>query len=315
MSSVELRRIIAEWRLRMQRVKDILQPSAWTEKEWRQFSQALALLVRDHGQSWIIDPTVYWDLRWKLQDGGELICQVEHVPDAKTSLVVAQTGGFAAQTGSYTWLWAEFNPSGDFARDPYWVDGSWRDALTALLLPLDRQSSYMLAGRTTTPDALMLQDGARPNDGVTLALPAGYSEPPVVENGATPAPAEPAHVKEPAPAPAPEEAPVAAISPEPSAPEPALAEVAAAHAMEPVSASIEGPLETPVENGNIVTNGNGHGNGHHEALPDDILSDEKDAASDTAAEQQARFRRLRAKAHFAESLRRIPPLGRNRSAH
>lgn len=170
-STVELRRILGEWRLRMQRVKEILQPPTWNETEWRQFSQGLALLVREHGRSWIIDPNVYWDLRWKLQDGGELICQVEHIPGEKTSLVVAQNGGFAESVGSYTWLWAEFNMEGDFSRDPYWVDGTWKDALTALLLPLDRQSSYLLAGRAETPDALLLQDGARPNDG-NYAMPA-----------------------------------------------------------------------------------------------------------------------------------------------
>jgi hypothetical protein len=164
MSPVELRRILAEWRLRVHRVKDILQPASWDENEWRQFSQNLALLVREHGQSWIIDPNVYWDLRWNLQDGGELVCQVEHVPGERTSLVVAQNGGFASEVGSYTWLWAEFNMEGNFARDPYWVDGSWRDALTALLLPLDRRSSYMLASRAETPAALLLQKGARPNN-------------------------------------------------------------------------------------------------------------------------------------------------------
>jgi hypothetical protein len=164
MSPVELRRIIAEWRLRVSRVKNILQPPSWSEQQWRQFAQALALLVRDHGRSWIIDPNVYWDLRWKLQDGGELVCQVEHIPTEKTSLVVAQTGGFAAEVGSYTWLWAEFNMAGDFARDPYWVEGTWKEALTALLTPLDRQSSYLLAGRTDTPNALLNQAGARPND-------------------------------------------------------------------------------------------------------------------------------------------------------
>jgi hypothetical protein len=164
MSPVELRRIIAEWRLRVSRVKNILQPPSWSEKQWRQFAQALALLVRDHGRSWIIDPNVYWDLRWKLQDGGELVCQVEHIPAEKTSLVVAQTGGFAAEAGSYTWLWAEFNMAGDFARDPYWVEGTWKEALTTLLLPLDRQSSYLLAGRSETPHALLTQEGARPNE-------------------------------------------------------------------------------------------------------------------------------------------------------
>jgi FeS assembly protein IscX len=167
-SPVEFARILAEWRVRLQRAKDILQPPVWTEKDWRQFSQALALMVRDHGRSWIIDPKVYWDLRWNLKEGGELVCQIEHTPGEKTSLVVAQNGGFAEAVGSYTWLWAEFNPEGDFARDPYWVEGTWKDALTAFLLPLDRQTHYLLAGRAETPEHLLLQDGARPNDGVAL---------------------------------------------------------------------------------------------------------------------------------------------------
>jgi FeS assembly protein IscX len=167
-SPVEFARIFAEWRVRLHRAREILQPPTWNENEWRQFSQALALMVRDHGRSWIIDPKVYWDLRWNLQDGGELVCQIEHTPGEKTSLVVAQNGGFAQAVGSYTWLWAEFNLEGEFARDPYWVEGTWKDALTAFLLPLDRQSSYLLAGRAQTPDSLLLQEGARPNDGVAL---------------------------------------------------------------------------------------------------------------------------------------------------
>ena len=176
-SPVELHRIVAEWRVRFQRVKEILQPPTWNEQEWRQFSQALALMVRDHGRSWIIDPNIYWDLRWNLQDGGELVCQIEHIPGEKTSLVVAQNGGFAQAVGSYTWLWAEFNMEGNFARDPYWVEGTWKDALTALLLPLDRQSGYLLAGRAETPDSLLLQEGARPNDRNGMALLPGISEP------------------------------------------------------------------------------------------------------------------------------------------
>jgi FeS assembly protein IscX len=175
-SPVELHRILAEWRVRLQRAKEILQPPTWNEKEWRQFSQALALMVRDHGRSWIIDPNVYWDLRWNLQDGGELVCQIEHIPGEKTSLVVAQNGGFAESVGSYTWLWAEFNMEGQFARDPYWVEGTWKDALTALLLPLDRQGAYLLAGRAETPDSLLLQDGARPNDRAGVALLPGIHE-------------------------------------------------------------------------------------------------------------------------------------------
>jgi len=175
-SPVELHRILAEWRVRLQRAKDILQPPVWNEKEWRQFSQALALMIREHGRSWIIDPNVYWDLRWNLQDGGELVCQIEHIPGEKTSLVVAQNGGFAESVGSYTWLWAEFNMEGNFARDPYWVEGTWKDALTALLLPLDRQGAYLLAGRAQTPDSLLLQDGARPNDRNGMALLPGLNE-------------------------------------------------------------------------------------------------------------------------------------------
>jgi len=167
-SPVELSRILSEWRVRLARAKEILQPPTWNEKEWRQFSQALALMVRDHGRSWIIDPNVYWDLRWNLQNGGELVCQIEHVPGERTSLVVAQNGGFAESVGSYTWLWAEFDMSGNFSRDPYWVEGTWKDALTAFLVPLDRQSSYLLAGRAETPAALLLQEGARPNDGVHM---------------------------------------------------------------------------------------------------------------------------------------------------
>jgi FeS assembly protein IscX len=175
-SPVELRRILAEWRLRMQRAKEILQPPTWSEDEWRQFSQALALMVRDHGRSWIIDPNVYWDLRWKLQDGAELVCQIEHIPGEKTSLVVAQNGGFATEVGSYTWLWAEFNMEGTFSRDPYWVEGTWKDALTTLLMPLERQASFLLAGRAQTPDSLLLQEGARPNDQNYMALMPGMTD-------------------------------------------------------------------------------------------------------------------------------------------
>ena len=171
-----MHRILAEWRVRLHRAKEILQPPTWNEKEWRQFSQALALMVRDHGRSWIIDPNVYWDLRWNLQDGGELVCQIEHIPGEKTSLVVAQNGGFAESVGSYTWLWAEFNMEGNFARDPYWVEGTWKDALTALLLPLDRQAGFLLAGRAETPDSLLLQEGARPNEGNGVALLPGISD-------------------------------------------------------------------------------------------------------------------------------------------
>jgi len=51
-----------------------------------------------------------------------------------------------------------------------------RRALTAFLLPLDRQSTYLLAGRAETPDSLLLQDGARPNDRNGVALLPGIHE-------------------------------------------------------------------------------------------------------------------------------------------
>jgi len=254
-SPVELRRIFAEWRLRMQRAKDILQPPTWNEEEWRKFSQALALLVRDHGRSWIIDPNVYWDLRWRLQDGAELVCQIEHIPGEKTSLVVAQNGGFATEVGSYTWLWAEFNMEGNFARDPYWVEGTWKDALTTLLMPLDRQASYLLAGRADTPDSLLLQEGARPNDQNYMALMPGMTESPenewtelkhvdisVETNHVTPAheiPVEkPADVVTQAPEPAPVETP----EPKPAEPLPSPSpEGKSEKSAETVSARIDSP--------------------------------------------------------------------------
>jgi hypothetical protein len=173
LSAVELRRIVSEWRLRLQRVQAILNPPAWNENEWRQFSQAVTLLVRDHGTSWAIADKLYWDLRWHLQGGGELIAQVEHLPDQKTTLIVAQTGGFANDDGSYTWLWAEFDLGGEFARDPYWVEGTWKEALTSLLMPLQKQAAYYLAAPAQTPEALLLQDGARPNTERTMILGEG----------------------------------------------------------------------------------------------------------------------------------------------
>ena len=97
--------------------------------------------------------------------------------------MVAQNGGFAQEVGSYTWLWAEFNMEGNFSRDPYWVEGTWKDALTAFLIPLDRQSSYLLAGRAETPESLLLQDGARPNDGNQVHLLPGMNETTPARNG------------------------------------------------------------------------------------------------------------------------------------
>lgn len=175
LSVVELRRIMAEWRTRWSRVRDVLAPPQWDENDWRRFSQGVTLLVIDHGQSWIIDPNTYWDMRWKLQGGGELIAQVEHIPQQKTTLIVAQQGGFAeGVVNSYTWLWAEFDMEGNFLKDPYWVDGTWKEALTMLLLPFQKQAGFYLEAPTQTPRELLLQEGARPNQNATPRL--GWSE-------------------------------------------------------------------------------------------------------------------------------------------
>jgi hypothetical protein len=160
-SVVELRRVFSEWRTRLQRVHDILNPPSWNKDQWRQFAQGVTILVIDHGRSWANESRSYWDLRWQLREGGELIAQVEHLPRERTTLVVAQQGGFAEGAESYTWLWAEFDCEGEWARDPYWVDGTWKEALYTLLMPLQRQANFYLVAPAKTPDALV--QGALPS--------------------------------------------------------------------------------------------------------------------------------------------------------
>jgi hypothetical protein len=158
-SSVEIRRVISEWKLRLERARAALQPRQLDGEEWKRFCQTLTLIVRKHGATWTVPPLEYWDLRWATHDGGELICQVEHQPDEKTTLIVAQEGGFAADAGSYTWLWAEFGLDGQFSREPYWVDGNWREALMMLLMPYQFQSGLYLEAPVPTPVSLMLGQG------------------------------------------------------------------------------------------------------------------------------------------------------------
>ncbi|MBV9463817.1 MAG: hypothetical protein JO317_06270 [Verrucomicrobiae bacterium] len=175
-SAVELSRIFAEWRLRLQRAFNILNPPQWSREEWKRFSKALAVLARQHGAGWTVEAEQppeagdqaplaksYWDLRWELQGGGHLICQVEHVPSERTTLVVAQTGGFATELGSYTWLWAEFDAEGEFSRDLYWVDGSWKEALITLLFPYQSHMGFYLSGPAESPKQLMANDGVAPS--------------------------------------------------------------------------------------------------------------------------------------------------------
>ncbi len=162
-SPLELRRVLNEWRTRLQRVCSILQPPVWQETEWTRFGRALVALLQQHGATWTVETKTYWDLRWNLRDGGELICQAEAIPDQKLSLVVAQTGGWVREAESYTWFWLEFTPEGELARDPYWIEGTWKEALMTLLIPFQYQAGYYLAGAAPTPPSLMLE-GSSPNN-------------------------------------------------------------------------------------------------------------------------------------------------------
>lgn len=162
-SPLELRRIFNEWRTRLQRVQAILQPPEWNETDWKQFGRALVGLLQRNGATWTVEPKTYFDLRWHLRDGGELICQVESLPNDKISVVVAQMGGFVQEVESYTWFWAEFDTAGEFLRDPYWVEGTWKDALTSLLLPYQHQAGYYLSGSAQTPPALLLGNSTPTN--------------------------------------------------------------------------------------------------------------------------------------------------------
>ncbi|MDX2227938.1 MAG: hypothetical protein SFY92_12710 [Verrucomicrobiae bacterium] len=161
---VEFRRLLNEWRIRWERIKVIVQPPAWSDEEWRQFSLVLVALVERNGASWTdAQGTSYWDLRWTLQEGGTLIVQVQLVPDQEVQLVVAQEGGFVnGTTDSYTWLWSTFNQEGRLTRDPYFVDGTWKEALMQLLVPYQYQAGFYLSGTTATPQQLMLENNATP---------------------------------------------------------------------------------------------------------------------------------------------------------
>jgi hypothetical protein len=79
-----------------------------------------------------------------LQDGGELICQAEDGSDGRKTLVVAQQGGFAEGLENYTWFYGEFGQTGDFLGNPYWVDGTWKEALAMMLLPQQAGAGFYL---------------------------------------------------------------------------------------------------------------------------------------------------------------------------
>ena len=51
-SRVELRRIAHEWRTRLQRVQQILQPSEWALDDWNRFARTLTQMVKAYGSTW-----------------------------------------------------------------------------------------------------------------------------------------------------------------------------------------------------------------------------------------------------------------------
>jgi hypothetical protein len=75
-----------------------------------------------------------------------LICQAEDGTEGKKTLVVAQTGGFAEGLDNYTWFYGEFGQTGDFLGNPYWVDGTWKEALAMMLLPQQAGAGFYLSG-------------------------------------------------------------------------------------------------------------------------------------------------------------------------
>lgn len=145
MSLVELRRIFSEWNIRLKRVQEVLQPPVWSDDDWNQFAKTIATIVRKYGKTWEDQGTTYFDLRWQLSGGGELVCQFDENPDIKRSLVVAQHGGFADGTENYIWFYCEFNEAGQFIGDPFWVDGNWKDALAMMFMPQKMPSQFYLA--------------------------------------------------------------------------------------------------------------------------------------------------------------------------
>lgn len=164
MASLELLRILSEWRIRFQRIKEILAPPLWSKTDWQVFACTLAVMVQKHGAHWVHEGKRYWDMRWTIREGGELVCQIEQMPQQSVAVVVAQSGGFAGEQ-SYTWLWAEFDTEGQFVQDPYFVEGTWKEALLALLIPYSGRAGFYLGDRSSSPEVVLLQEKTTSSSG------------------------------------------------------------------------------------------------------------------------------------------------------
>jgi hypothetical protein len=167
MSLVELRRLFAEWRIKLRRIQEVVQPPPWSTEEWNHFARLIVGVTTKYGRTWTQDSVTYWDLRWDLQEGGQLVCQFEQKAGEKKSLVVAQYGGFADGTENYIWFYAEFNDQGGFIGDAYWVEGSWKDALAMILMPHKMAAGFYLADAGAPIQAALGWQG--PEGGTTTA--------------------------------------------------------------------------------------------------------------------------------------------------
>lgn len=168
-SLLELRRLYAEWRIKLQRIQEVIQPKGWSEEEWNQFARVVVTVTAKYGRTWTNGETTYWDLRWELQEGGQLVCQFEEETGVKKSLVIAQYGGFADNTENYIWFYSEFNDAGGFIGEPYWIEGSWKDALAMILMPQKMAAGFYLQDAGAPIQQHLL--GQSPNQPVPAPTP------------------------------------------------------------------------------------------------------------------------------------------------
>ncbi|MEM9445278.1 MAG: hypothetical protein AAGA18_07970 [Verrucomicrobiota bacterium] len=175
MGLVELRRLYSEWRIRLRRVQEVIQPTVWSEQDWNRFAHSLVIVINKYGNTWDQEETKFSDIRWDVEGDAQLICQTEISP-SKRSLVVAQQGGFADSNHNYTWFYAEFNEQGEFIGNPYWVDGNWKDALAMVLLPQQMAAGFYLQASYNDglKQNLLLQDAK--SEGENKWLEKSYEE-------------------------------------------------------------------------------------------------------------------------------------------
>lgn len=162
MTPIEFKRLFSEWRVKLQRVQQILQPQVWSKEEWADFARLLAGMIRKYGANWQNQDKEFWDIRWDLQEGGQLACQLEAVQGEKLSMVVAQYGGFADGTENYIWFYCDFNQNGQFVGEPFWVEGNWKDALAMILMPHKMSTDFYLSNGSSNQltQHLLAQSGS-----------------------------------------------------------------------------------------------------------------------------------------------------------